>query len=74
MAISLKDQLVKFGKTNRGQLGISVQDLTPDLAQAFNLSIRRGVIISQIENGSPAEKSGLHTGDIILSVNGKKQK
>lgn len=74
MAISLKDQLVKFGKTNRGQLGISVQDLTPDLAQAFNLSIRRGVIISQIENGSPAEKSGLHTGDIILSVNGKKTK
>jgi serine protease DegQ len=74
MAISLKDQLVKFGKTNRGQLGISVQDLTPDLAQAFNLSIKRGVIISQIENDSPAEKSGLHTGDIILSVNGKKTK
>lgn len=74
MAISLKDQLVKFGKTNRGQLGINVQDLTPDLAQAFNLSIKRGVIISQIQNGSPAEKSGLHTGDIILSVNGKKTK
>jgi len=74
MAVSLKDQLVKFGKTNRGQLGISVQDLTPELAQAFNLSIKHGVIISQIENGSPAEKSGLHTGDIILSVNGKNTK
>lgn len=74
MAMSIKDQLVKFGKTNRGQLGISVQDLTPELAQAFNLPIKRGVIISQIEHDSPAEKAGLQASDIILSVNGKKAK
>jgi len=71
MAISLKDQLIQFGKVKRGQLGISVQDLTPDLAQAFNLKIKQGVIISQVAANSPADKGNLHPGDIVLSVNGK---
>jgi len=74
MAISLKNQLVKFGKVNRGQLGVSIQDLTPELATAFNLSLKHGVIINQIQPNSPAEKAGLLPGDIILSVNGKKTK
>jgi serine protease DegQ len=71
MAVSLKNQLIKFGKTNRGQLGISVQDLTPELAKAFGVSFKRGVIISQVETASPAERAGLRAGDIILSVNKK---
>ncbi len=71
MAVSLKDQLIKFGKVNRGKLGISVQDLTPELSQAFNLHIKRGVIISQVETNSPAERAHLRPGDIVLSVNGK---
>jgi serine protease Do/serine protease DegQ len=71
MAISLQQQLVKFGKVNRGQLGIVVQDLTPDLSQAFNLNIKYGVIISQVDTNSPAEKANLRPGDIVLSVNGK---
>jgi serine protease Do/serine protease DegQ len=74
MAISLKNQLVKFGIVNRGRLGISVQDLTHELAAAFNVSLKHGVIISQVESGSPAEKAGLHPGDIVLSINGKKTK
>jgi serine protease Do/serine protease DegQ len=74
MAISLKDQLIKFGKVNRGQLGISVQDLTHELAQAFNVSLKHGVIIGQVETNSPAAKAGLHPGDIVLSVNGKPTK
>ncbi|ORU91032.1 MAG: serine endoprotease DegQ [Cycloclasticus sp. symbiont of Poecilosclerida sp. N] len=74
MAISLKNQLIKFGKVNRGQLGISVQNLTPELAQAFNVSIKQGVIISQVESNSPAEKAKLLPGDIVLSVNGKPTK
>ena len=57
MAISLQQQLVKFGKVNRGQLGIVVQDLTPDLSQAFNLNIKYGVIISQVDTNSPDRKS-----------------
>lgn len=71
MALSLKNQLVKFGEVNRGQIGISVQDLTPELAQAFNLARNSGVIISQIQPGSPAEDAGLRAGDIILSINGR---
>lgn len=74
MAISLKNQLVKFGKVNRGKLGISVQDLTPELSAAFNVSLKSGVVISQVESSSPAAKAGLHPGDIVLSVNGKKTK
>jgi len=71
MAISLKDQLIKFGRVNRGQLGISVQDLSHELAQAFNLNLQRGVIISQVAADSPAAKAPLFAGDIILQVNGK---
>jgi len=71
MAVNLKDQLVKFGKVRRGQLGISVQDLTPELAQAFNLRIKQGVIISQVATNSPAERAHLRPGDIVLSVNEK---
>ena len=71
MAINLKNQLVKFGKVRRGQLGISVQDLTPELAQAFNLMIKQGVIISQVATNSPAERAKLRPGDIVLSVNDK---
>lgn len=71
MAISLKDQLIKFGKVRRGQLGIIVQDLTPELAQAFDLKIKQGVIISQVAANSPAEKGHLRPGDIVLSINGK---
>ncbi len=71
MAVNLKQQLVKFGKVNRGQLGIAVQDLTPELSKAFNLNIKHGVIISQVDNDSPAERARLRPGDIVLSVNGK---
>jgi len=74
MAISLKNQLVKFGKINRGQLGINVQDLTHELAQAFNLNLQHGAIITQVARNSPASKAPLYPGDIILAVNGKKIK
>jgi len=74
MAISLKNQLLKFGKANRGQLGISVQDLTPELAQAFNINRQQGVIISHVSANSPAQKANLRPGDIVISVNGKTTK
>ena len=74
MAISLKNQLVKFGQVNRGQLGISVQDLTHELAEAFNLSLQHGAIITQVTKDSPASKAPLYPRDIILSVNGKRVK
>lgn len=72
MAISLKKQLVKFGVVRRGQLGITVQDLTPELAQAFKLGTQQGVVISGVEKGSSADSAKLRSGDIILAVNGRK--
>ncbi|ORU90527.1 MAG: serine endoprotease DegQ [Cycloclasticus sp. symbiont of Poecilosclerida sp. M] len=71
MAISLKNQIVKFGEVNRGQLGITVQDLTKELSQAFKLPRKSGVVISQVQAGSSAEKAGLLAGDIVLTINGR---
>lgn len=74
MAISLMSHLITHGEVNRGRLGVAVQDLTPELATAFGLKNRKGVVITQILKGSPAEKSGLKPGDIIVSINGKQVK
>ncbi|WP_290649321.1 DegQ family serine endoprotease [Aquisalimonas sp.] len=69
MARSVMEQLIAHGEIQRGRLGVSAQDLNPDLAEAFGLGERSGVVITQIEGGSPADKAGLATGDIILAVN-----
>lgn len=71
MAMSIKDSLVKHGEVRRGLLGVTTQDLTPDLINAFNLSNKNGAAISRIENDSPAAKVGLEPGDIIVAINGK---
>ena len=71
MAMTIKDSLVKHGEVRRGLLGVSTQDLTPELVKAFNLQDIKGAAISRIENNSPAEKAGLQLGDIIVSANGK---
>ena len=71
MAMTIKDSLVKHGEVRRGLLGVTTQDLTPDLVKAFDLKDIQGAAISRIENNSPAEKAGLALGDIIVSANGK---
>jgi serine protease Do/serine protease DegQ len=71
MVMTIKESLVKHGKVQRGLLGVTTQDLTPELVKAFNLKEMRGAAISRIENNSPAEKAGLALGDIIVSANGK---
>lgn len=63
-------ELVKHGKFSRGWLGVSLQDVTNDLAQSFGVNPESGVIISEVFEKSPAETSRLRAGDIILSVNG----
>lgn len=63
--------LIKGGKITRGMLGIIIQDLTPDLAAQFHLPDTRGALVSQINKGSPAEKSGLKAGDVIVRLDGK---
>ena len=62
------DQLSKFGEVRRGTLGISVQDLTADLAGAFGLEKGRGVLVAEVTEGSAADKAGLRAGDVIRTI------
>lgn len=70
MAKSIMDQLVRFGNVKRGLLGIGAQDLTPDLASAFNSSLTQGAAVTQVLAHSPAELAGMQVGDIITNING----
>ncbi len=62
----LKDQ----GHIERGWLGVAIQELTPDLTQGLNLPSDKGALVSSVQAGSPAEKAGLKTGDVVLSFGG----
>jgi serine protease Do/serine protease DegQ len=69
MALQVMDHLVAHGEVRRGRLGVTVQDLTPELAQAFGISQTQGAVIAQVEPGSAAERAGLKEGDVVLRVN-----
>ena len=71
MAHDIMQQLIEFGEVKRGRLGIQAQDLSSDLARAFNLESAQGAVITQIEQGSPAHQAGLQVGDVIIKANGK---
>jgi len=71
LAQSVYGQLAKSGKVTRGWLGVDVQELTPELAKSFNLREKKGVLVSQVEPGSPAAKAGVKSGDILLEYNGR---
>lgn len=69
MVRQVVDQLVQFGEVRRGQLGITIQDLTPDLVEAMGLPPRQtGAVVAKVEPGSPAERAGLKTGDVITAI------
>ena len=72
MAYDIMQQLIEYGEVKRGRFGAQGQDLTPQLAQAFNVSLSKGFIITQIESDSPADKAGLEVGDVIVTANGRK--
>lgn len=71
MARDVLDQIVKNGKVTRGHLGIVVQPVTEDIATSLKLSNARGVIVSQVQPDSAAERAGLRRGDVILALNGE---
>ncbi len=71
MAKQILNDLIKQGKVVRPWLGISVQDLTPEMAEQFQVKEKEGVIVAQIHQGTGAEKAGLASGDIMKSVDDK---
>lgn len=71
MARNVMDQLVKTGKVTRAYLGIVPQDVTPAIAKAFGQKEAGGALVGDVSANSPAQKSGLEKGDIILDVDGK---
>ena len=71
VAIQVKDDLVQNGKVTRGRIGVQIQDVNQALANSFGLPKPQGALISGVEPGSPAEKAGLKSGDVVLGVNGK---
>ena len=72
LAEEVTQAIIKNGHVSRGWLGVSIQDLTEDMAEAQGMPDNDGAIIADVTEGSPAEEGGLQRGDIILSVNGKK--
>tara|TARA_R110001606_G_scaffold99340_2_gene219212 strand:- start:406 stop:1941 length:1536 start_codon:yes stop_codon:yes gene_type:complete len=72
LANEVTQAIIKDGRVSRGWLGVAIQDLTSDMAEAQGLKNNEGAIIADVTNGSPAEKGGLERGDIILSVNSQK--
>ena len=71
VAMQVKDDLVQNGKVTRGRIGVQIQDVNQALANSFGLPKPQGALISGVEPGSPADKAGLKTGDVVLGVNGK---
>ena len=66
------DQLIQFGETKRGWLGVRIQDVTKEIAEVEDLNEPRGALVASVAQGSPSEKGGVKAGDIILEFDGQK--
>ena len=66
------DQLIEFGETKRGWLGVRIQDVTKEIADVEKLDEPRGALVASVAENSPSEKGGIKAGDIILEFNGEK--
>jgi len=67
------DQLLRFGEVRRGKLGVTTDDLTPDLARKLKIggNLTEGALVVSVENGSPAQKAGLRKDDVVVGANGR---
>jgi serine protease Do len=72
MARNIEQQLKSQGKVTRGYLGIYGQDITPEMAKLLQLKNSQGVIVASVEPGSPADKAGLKSHDVLLEMSAKK--
>ncbi len=71
MAKEIAPQLEKTGHVTRGLLGVSIQDLTPELAKSFGLKETQGALVAMVVPGGPAEKAGIVPGDVVVMFNGQ---
>ncbi len=74
LAKSVVSQLRERGKVIRGWIGVTIQTVTPDLAKSFGMKEPRGVLVSDLVPGGPADKGGIKRGDVIVSFDGKEIK
>jgi Do/DeqQ family serine protease len=71
LAMSIKKSIEKYGKVLRGWLGVTVQEITPELAQSLGLSSVRGALVNDVGKGSPADRAGIRRGDVIVEIDGQ---
>jgi serine protease Do len=71
VAMQVVDQLRNTGKVTRGRIGVTIQELTRELAESFGLSTPNGALVSNVEKNAPADKAGIQASDVILKFNGK---
>jgi Do/DeqQ family serine protease len=74
MARSVTDQLIKYGSVKRGQLGVTIAPVTPDIAQALGIASNGGALITQVAKESAAARAGLQAGDVVTALNNRKMK
>ena len=74
LAKAIAIQLKEKGKVVRGWIGVSIQSVTPELAQSFGLNEAKGALVAEVYQGGPAEKGGMKAGDVIVSFDGKSVK
>ncbi len=71
VAMQVADQLRTTGKVTRGRIGVTIQEMTRELAESFGLSKPSGALISSVEKNAPADKAGIEASDVILKFDGK---
>jgi serine protease Do/serine protease DegQ len=71
MAQRIMDQLLTHGEIQRGRIGVQIQDLTPDLAEALGTTHQKGAVVAQVIPGTPADAAGIQRGDVIAEMNGE---
>ena len=71
LARQVMDQIATQGNVTRGWLGIEAQDITPELAESFKLKLVQGALVAGVLRDSPADRAGLHAGDVLLTIEDK---
>ena len=74
MARSVMDQLLEHGEIKRGRIGVHIQDVSPEIAEALDLERLNGALVAQVAEDSPSDKAGIKTGDIITHFDGTEVK